>query len=79
MNTYKFAVYVGPTQVSLLAERFRSAGVEVTCEGTERVHVMEDGDTVMEAREMFLGLLRGAYGHTFCLTYRDVMFVREVK
>ena len=78
MNTYSFAVYVGPTQVASMAEDFRVAGVVVTTEGTERVFVLEDGATPEDARAMFLAMLRATYGHAFCLAPRDVKFVKQV-
>lgn len=35
---YRIRVYVGPICVSQYAERLRSAGFAVDCEGTEHIH-----------------------------------------
>jgi hypothetical protein len=34
-----YSVYTGPTLVQQVANRLRSLGWQVTCEGTEHVHV----------------------------------------
>lgn len=73
----KIAFFVGPSWVHEIAEGMRAAGVEVTCEGTERIYVEapvpEDFDdaglSVREhaAREAVVAKVKAHHGKTFGL------------
>jgi len=57
----RYRVYTGPTLVPVIAARLTDAGLHVTCEGTEHVHVeCADGETAL------LSLLGSGF------SYRDV-------
>lgn len=45
----KLHVHVGPCAVAQLATKLRSAGIEVTCEGTETIHCLATPDEVASA------------------------------
>src|SRR5262249_14892346 len=75
-TTYRLRVYTGPTQVEPMAEQFSLDGVTVTGLGTAHVYVTLTSPTnLADVRLAFLDRLRSAYGHTFCLTWRDVASV----
>lgn len=62
----RYRVYVGPTLVSMAANRLRAAGVEVLCEGTEYVYLTTDKN-----QYDLLNLLKTEVAED--LLYRDVM------
>ena len=78
MPLFHLRVYVGPTMVGAMAEKFRGAGIKVTLEGTAHVWCEVEADDVeYGAERKFLDMLRTAYGYTFCLGFRDVHAVRK--
>jgi hypothetical protein len=62
MNKYR--VYTGPTLVKSAANRLRGAGLVVTVEGTEHVHVL-----ALDVSQVLQALPRGGW------SYRDVQLL----
>jgi hypothetical protein len=60
-----------------MAEFFRAAGVRVTVEGTERVHVAVTADSGDDARSRFFRALQSTHGTQFGLNWRDASVLRE--
>jgi hypothetical protein len=77
MKRFHLVVWVGPTQVAPLAEKFREAGVTVTVEGTERVHAALDSESWDDAPAVFLEALWAKHETAFGFELRDVRVTRE--
>jgi len=86
MFRWHLRVYVGPTLVQSMAEKFRDAGLHVRCEGTAHVHVDVEtdvlersaGDRVWRAWRAFALALVTRHGTNFGLGMSDLHMVRQV-
>lgn len=57
MHNYKFRFWVGPSQVEQIADKLTEAGIEVTCVGTEHLHVVSEGTSIADARMALFELM----------------------
>jgi len=76
MKTYRLAVAVAPTTVDYLAAQFGVAGFDVTCVGTQHIHLTARFHNTMESwvvRFTFCAELKAKLGTTFGVTPSDVM------
>lgn len=71
MNKIRMRVWVGPTQVKAIAERFREAGLVDVTEGVERVYFHMWAHDLDEARDVIMQCLRTVHGKTFGLRGSD--------
>lgn len=67
---FKLRVYTGPVQVAALAEKCREAGLQVTVEGTEHLHLLVPGTDVEDAKYAFQRALLDTHVTTFGLRAR---------
>lgn len=67
-----FQCWTGPTLVKQIAEKMRDAGLTVTCEGTESVYVVAEGETQDGASWNVLAALCSKHGVDFGLKPRAV-------
>ncbi len=81
-HNFHLKVYVGPTQVHELAQRFRDAGITVTVEGTESIHCVvvpelpfQTDQRIVAAAKLRM-MLSSAHECTFGITYRDILLLR---
>ena len=70
-------VYVGPTLVGALAAKFRQAGIDVTCEGTEHLYCSYEPRRIqyrgsIDPRIDFRCLLLVQFGTCFGLQAKDI-------
>lgn len=68
MRRVKLKFHTGPTIVNEIADKMKSAGLHVTCIGTEHVYLEEwtSGDHI-DARITALDMLRSVHGTNFGL------------
>lgn len=69
----KLKTWTGPCEVRFFAERLRSAGVAVTCEGTEHIYVDSPGSDSYRAGHGALERLRRAFGTTYGLRFQAII------
>jgi hypothetical protein len=79
MKTFHVAVWTGPTMVSSMACKFRMAGLTVTCEGTERVHLVINASSKEEVPFVFLDALCAKHHMAFGFHARDVYILRQTE
>ena len=69
---HALSVWIGPCNVREYANRMREAGIEVSCEGTERIFVNVDGTDAAGAAWNALAMLVQKHGSDFGLRFRKV-------
>jgi hypothetical protein len=58
-------VWTGPCAVKAFAEKFRDAGINVSIEGTEHIHIIVPDEEFYLAQHKVRERLRSVFGTTF--------------
>lgn len=74
-RNHHIRVFVGPTLVAPLADKFRQAGLDVYCEGTEHLYVRIPEVPECSPSTDLLTALDNAHSTRFGLQQSDLLYV----